>query len=273
MVGGDDFSTRPVRRGDDDQLAAAIEAAEPDVVIYAGSLSASSWDLPAADPTWRQEVDMAEGLTSAARRARRKLIALSSDVVFSGPKMFHDEAAATTSAHPAAAAVLQWEQTLLAGGGAGGANMCLCLGTGRRRAGARRADRPRLACRAAGAGRWTAFCHADFRGRSGTAVAASCRAQPDGALSFEWDRTGQHVPPGQWAGFAPGRTLLTHGRWPTLPPRRRELAARDLARQPACPASARSVATDAGRRAGAFCRGGARRRLPSALCGPIEQAA
>jgi dTDP-4-dehydrorhamnose reductase len=44
------------------------------------------------------------------------LIALSSDVVFSGPKMFHDEAAATTSAHPAAAAVLQWEQTLLAGG-------------------------------------------------------------------------------------------------------------------------------------------------------------
>ena len=158
------------------QLAAAIEEAEPDCLIYAGSLSASSWDLPAADPAWQQEAAMAEGLASAARRSSAKLIALSSDVVFSGPKMFHDEAAATTSAHPAAAAVLQWEQTLLAGGALVARTCAYGLGAGRRPAGPRRADRPGLACRAAGAGRWAAVCHADFRGRSGPAVAACCRS-------------------------------------------------------------------------------------------------
>ena len=37
-VEGDDFPARPVRRGDGQRLAAAIEEAEPDCLIYAGSL-------------------------------------------------------------------------------------------------------------------------------------------------------------------------------------------------------------------------------------------
>jgi dTDP-4-dehydrorhamnose reductase len=116
VVGGDDHSTRCVRRDDCRQLVATIEELDPDCLIYTGSLSASSWDLPTSDIAWQYESATAESLVSATRQLNAKLIAVSSDVVFVGPKMFHDEGAPTTSSHPAASAVTQWEQILLAGG-------------------------------------------------------------------------------------------------------------------------------------------------------------
>jgi dTDP-4-dehydrorhamnose reductase len=109
-------STRFVRRGDCGGLVAAIEAIEPDWLIYAGSLSAANWDLPARDSAWEHEPAIAECLVAASRRGNAKLIALSSDAVFDGPKLFHDEGEPTTSAHPAASTILPWEQVLTAGG-------------------------------------------------------------------------------------------------------------------------------------------------------------
>ncbi len=115
-VDGQGCSTQFVRHGDSDSLVAAIEAIEPDWLIYTGSLSAANWDLPASDSAWQHECATAENLVTVSRRLSAKLIALSSDAVFSGPKMFHDELASTTSTHPAANFILPWEQVLIAGG-------------------------------------------------------------------------------------------------------------------------------------------------------------
>ena len=115
-VGGEDGRTRYVPRDDCHRLVYAIEELEPECVVYASSLSASSWDMPACERAWQDEPAVAESLVLATRRLRAKLIGLSSDVVFTGPKMFHDEGSPTSSAHPAASAVLAWEQILVAGG-------------------------------------------------------------------------------------------------------------------------------------------------------------
>jgi dTDP-4-dehydrorhamnose reductase len=95
---------------------AAVEAIEPDWLIYAGSLSAANWDLPASDPAWEHEPSMTDGLIAACRRLKAKLIAISSDAVFTGPKMFHEESEPTKSTHHAAGLILQHEQRLIEGG-------------------------------------------------------------------------------------------------------------------------------------------------------------
>ena len=115
-TGGAAFATKHVRRGDGIGLAAAIEGAEPDCLIYAGPLSAANWDLPAADPAWEHEPAMAEGLVAAARRLNAKLIAISSDAVFGGPKLFHDESEEPAPTHPAAETIVECEQVFIAGG-------------------------------------------------------------------------------------------------------------------------------------------------------------
>jgi dTDP-4-dehydrorhamnose reductase len=109
-------STQFVRRGDCGGLVAAVEANEPDWLISAGSLSVANWDLPASDSAWEHEPAMAESLVAASRRLKATLIALSSDAVFAGPKMFHDESEPATSTHPAASLILQREQIFAAGG-------------------------------------------------------------------------------------------------------------------------------------------------------------
>jgi dTDP-4-dehydrorhamnose reductase len=115
-IDADGYTTQCVRPGDCDGLAAAIEAIESDCVIYAGSLSGANWDLPASNPAWEHEPAMAECLVAACRRSNAKLMAISSDAVFAGPKMFHDETEPTTSTHPAASSILQCEQIFAAGG-------------------------------------------------------------------------------------------------------------------------------------------------------------
>ena len=109
-------STQFVRAGECGELAAAVEAIEPDWLIYAGSLSAANWDLPASDSAWEHEPAMADSLIAACRRLKAKLIAISSDAVFTGPKMFHEESEPTTSTHRAASLILQCEQRLVEGG-------------------------------------------------------------------------------------------------------------------------------------------------------------
>ena len=115
-VDGRDYVTQCVRPGDSGGLAAAIEAVDCDWMIYAGSLSASNWDLPASDPAWEHEPAVAESVVAASRRRSTKLIVISSDAVFAGPKMFHDEDEPTTSIHRAASSILQCEQIFAAGG-------------------------------------------------------------------------------------------------------------------------------------------------------------
>jgi dTDP-4-dehydrorhamnose reductase len=115
-VDGESYWTQHVRRGDSGGLVAAVEAAEPDWLIYASSLSAANWDMPTSDCGWQHEPAMAENLVAVSRRLNAKLIALSSDAVFTGPQMFHEENESATSTHRAASTILQWEQILTAGG-------------------------------------------------------------------------------------------------------------------------------------------------------------
>ncbi|HEX4142254.1 MAG TPA: sugar nucleotide-binding protein [Pirellulales bacterium] len=115
-VDGEGIASQFVRPGDCAGLAMVVESVEPDWLIYAGSLSAANWDLPANDPVWEHEPAMAESLLEVSRRLNAKLIALSSDAVFGGSKMFHEESEPATSTHPAADSILRFEQILTGGG-------------------------------------------------------------------------------------------------------------------------------------------------------------
>jgi dTDP-4-dehydrorhamnose reductase len=114
-IDGEGYPTQFVRPGDCGGLVAAVEAFEPNWLIYTGSLSAANWDLPASDPAWEHEPAMAESLVASGRRLNAKLIAVSSDAVFAGPKMFHEESEPTSSPHPAAGLIARYEEVLIAG--------------------------------------------------------------------------------------------------------------------------------------------------------------
>jgi dTDP-4-dehydrorhamnose reductase len=115
-VAAGDFPTEFVRHQDVDELASAIDRLDPHWIVYAGSLSAANWDLPASDAAWDREPAVARTVTACAQAHGAKLMAISSDAVFAGPKMFHEENEPTDSPHRAARSILECEQILAAGG-------------------------------------------------------------------------------------------------------------------------------------------------------------
>lgn len=75
------------------ELAQTIHDFEPDWLIHCGALSASSWDLPGPlDPaSMEREFCTLRTLIEATANANCPLAVLSSDAIFSGPWLFHEE--------------------------------------------------------------------------------------------------------------------------------------------------------------------------------------
>ncbi len=108
----DSFAVAHVRRGDVDSLNRLSREFGPSWILHCGSLSASSWDLPAANPAWEQEPPIVRTLVDCAQAQAAQLTVVLTDGVFAGPRMFHDESSTATSDHPAAAHALAVEQIL-----------------------------------------------------------------------------------------------------------------------------------------------------------------
>lgn len=74
---------------DRDHVAWQIRQFSPQWTIFCGALSRSSWDAPTGREN--QDAALAATVASAAAEVESRLAVISSDGVFSGPKIFHDE--------------------------------------------------------------------------------------------------------------------------------------------------------------------------------------
>ncbi|MBI1904302.1 MAG: sugar nucleotide-binding protein [Planctomycetia bacterium] len=90
------------------QLAAHVRQFGPQWIVFCGELSRSSWDGPYE--TGERDAAAAAALAREAQAVRARLTVVSTDAVFAGSRIFHDERAPATG--PAAAAALAMERAL-----------------------------------------------------------------------------------------------------------------------------------------------------------------
>ena len=106
-----------------------IDEWRPRAIIHCGPLSASSWDGPADLECAAHEPRVAAHLAQLAGEFEARLTVFSSDVVFAGPRMYHEEDWPAANPAPRAAQVREMERAVEAAG-AGAANACLWLEPG-----------------------------------------------------------------------------------------------------------------------------------------------
>lgn len=73
------------------QITQLVQKYSPNWIVYAGALAGSSWDSPPSG--LEQEPELAAAVLQASQRVGARLTYVSTDAVFCGPRMFHDEEA------------------------------------------------------------------------------------------------------------------------------------------------------------------------------------
>lgn len=88
----------------------------PAWVIHCGPLATSAWETPPDD--WQQghPAELAQAVAGAAAAQGCPVAILTSDAVFRGPRLFHEERCRTTGEHPLAAEMLRCEAAAVAAG-------------------------------------------------------------------------------------------------------------------------------------------------------------
>lgn len=89
-----------------------IRQVSPQWIIHCGEISRGSWDLPDRSPDGPLEASTCLELSRIAADSGIRLTVISTDAVFAGPRMFHDEARAPSSSRALALAARQVEQAL-----------------------------------------------------------------------------------------------------------------------------------------------------------------
>jgi dTDP-4-dehydrorhamnose reductase len=89
-----------------------IHQERPEWIIHCGPLSCGSWDVPEPCPGGEREARTCALLAEVARDVGSRLTVISSDAVFAGPRLFHDERAPAASGRPFARAVRRAEEAL-----------------------------------------------------------------------------------------------------------------------------------------------------------------
>jgi dTDP-4-dehydrorhamnose reductase len=97
-----------------------IRETKPHWIIHCGPFARGSWDLPLdtdrldkkSFPHIGLERAVCRALLDGSQRVGARLTVLSTDAVFSGPRMFHDEQSSALSEHPAARAAIAMEAAL-----------------------------------------------------------------------------------------------------------------------------------------------------------------
>lgn len=93
-----------------------IRRERPDWIVHCGPVACGSWDVPECGPDGEEEARTSTLLAEAARQVGSRLTVISTDAVFAGPRLFHDERAAATSGQPLARAARHAERALEATG-------------------------------------------------------------------------------------------------------------------------------------------------------------
>jgi dTDP-4-dehydrorhamnose reductase len=87
---------------DPQALAALVDDWQPQWIVHCGPLSAASWDAPPDEERALREPRRVESLWDLAQCYGARMTVLSSDAVFAGPRMFHEEDAPVASSAPVA---------------------------------------------------------------------------------------------------------------------------------------------------------------------------
>lgn len=97
---------------DPESLTAHFDTWQPQWVLHCGSLAASSWEVSPAECDAHCEQVTSAHLADFADRWGSSLTILSSDAVFAGPRMFHDERWPASRKSPRANHTLAMEQAV-----------------------------------------------------------------------------------------------------------------------------------------------------------------
>ena len=112
QVDSPEVRTARCEAGDLATLERLVRAWEPRWILHCGPLSASSWDPAPSAAAAEDQPRVVAHLAKLAAEASARLTVISSDIVFAGPRMFHEEDSPATSPAPRAAHTLAMERTL-----------------------------------------------------------------------------------------------------------------------------------------------------------------
>jgi len=94
------------------EWATLIRREKPRWIIHCGPSGCGSWDVPEPCPDGEEEARTCALLAGVARETGSRLTVISSDAIFAGPRLFHDERAPAGSRQPFARAVRLAEEAL-----------------------------------------------------------------------------------------------------------------------------------------------------------------
>lgn len=112
MVDIEDCHAEPAAHGTG--IAEQLREFQPDCVIYCGPESRSSWESGTAKCIVNAGSDLAARWASAAQSLGVKFVMVSSDAIFTGPWMFHDEDSESHCESAASRTIVKSEQNVLA---------------------------------------------------------------------------------------------------------------------------------------------------------------
>lgn len=105
-------TTAPCDPADRAALAVLVGRERPQWTIHCGPLASASWDLPETPFDAEEEARRCMLLAEACSEVGSRLTVISTDAVFAGPRLFHDEQASVTGRQPFARAARGVEQAL-----------------------------------------------------------------------------------------------------------------------------------------------------------------
>jgi len=94
------------------EWTALVHEERPRWILHCGPAASGSWDVPEPCPDPEAEARTVARLAQVAQEMEGRLTMISSDAVFAGPRMFHDEDAPAGSRQPFARAVRRAEEAL-----------------------------------------------------------------------------------------------------------------------------------------------------------------
>jgi dTDP-4-dehydrorhamnose reductase len=106
------ISTAHCEAGDLKTLAGLVHEWQPKWILQCGPLAVSSWDTATAENEADDEPDVAAQLATLAAQSGARLTVVSSDVVFCGPRLFHEEGWPALNATPHADRVRDMERAV-----------------------------------------------------------------------------------------------------------------------------------------------------------------
>jgi len=111
-VQAEGVKTAEWRPGEPASLAACFDTWQPQWILHCGPLAASSWEVSPSVSDMHREAAVVAQLAELSHRWGCSLTVLSSDAVFSGPRMFHDERWLASNTTARAVQTLAMEQAV-----------------------------------------------------------------------------------------------------------------------------------------------------------------